>query len=156
MALIILKYAEATMVDGAAVGASVWNKIPLNAIIRDDNGNCVLNVDNTFTLSNPIYPKICRFDISCCIVNTAAGLTVAKARLLKVQAAVLTTIDTSINYSIVGGSVHQGVVKQITTFTLNKLTTFEIDVWLNRVGLFGKAASDGSEERYALVQITVE
>lgn len=156
MSLIILKYSELTTVDGSVLTISTWNKVPLSSIIRDDNSNCVLNADNTFTLSSSIYPKICRFDITACVVNTAAGLAVAKARLQKIQAIGNIVIDTSINYSIVGGSVHQGVVKQVTTYLLDKLTTFEIDIWLNRAGLFGKAASDGSEERYALVQITVE
>lgn len=153
--LILLKYSTLTTVDGAVLTAAIWNKVPISAIIRDDNNNCVLNVDNTFTISNAIYPKVCRFNMHTSIVNTTIQPLIAKSRLLQIKGAATQLIDTSMNFKLVTQE-SQGFIKQISSYLLAGPSTFEIDIWTNRAGVFGRAAADGSEERYASVEITIE
>lgn len=155
MPLIILKYSELTTIDGAVIGAGVWTRVPINGVVRDDGDNCNLNIDNTFTIATRVYPKICRFNLNTTIVNSTGGALVAKSRLVLLKSTGSQVIDTSLNFKLITLQ-SQGIVKQFLSTQIIGPSTFSLEVWSNIVAIFGKAAADGSEEKYSSVELTVE
>lgn len=156
MPLIILKYFLPSGTSGAVLAAGAWTQVPVNGIVRNDNNICVLNTDGTFTLTTNIFPKICRFNISTGYVNTSAGNAVVKGKIEKIVGATPFLIDTSINMKVLGTVENQGFIKQFTAYELERSSTFKVSVWSDRAGVFGRPATDGSEERYATIEITIE
>lgn len=155
MPLIVIKYSELTTVSGAAVVGLAWNKVPLSKIVRDDNNNCVLNLNNSFTISNKIYPKILKIKTKVTAVNVPAAINFFKTRLSVIKGAVATVIDTSLNFKVLAGE-NQALVDQLLTYSLNESTTFKLELYAQGNAVFGRPVGDGSEERYASVEILIE
>lgn len=155
MPQIVLTYDTPSGVDGAALAAGVWTKILFNNKVRDDFENCILNTNNTFTISLPIYPKVLRFSIFSSFVNTTAFLGTAKSRLRNLLATPI-LIDTSLNVRIFPVAEYQGNIKQDTSFQIEKSTTFQADVYAERACIFGRASPDGTAERYAILAVEIE
>lgn len=155
MPLIVLQYNEASGVAGSVLTAAVWNRVPLNFIARDDNDNCVLNLDKTFTISNFVYPKILKIKTKVTAVNTAVPAMLLKSRLDRIKGSVVTLLDTSLNAKIITQE-GQALVEQLLTVELTNSYTFSFELYVDRAGVFGRPTPDGLPERYASVEILIE
>lgn len=155
MPLILLKYREPTTVDGAVIVGATWNLVPINGIVRDDNGNCKINLNNSFTISNRVYPKICKFNMNVTALNNTGAAMLLKSRLLLVKGATTQILDTSLNSKLITNQ-SQTTIKQRSSISLNISSTFRFELFSSNNGLFGRAINDGTEERYASVEITIE